>query len=99
MLQYIIRIYLCFQEVQNLLEEQFTNEERGKSEIIECDRSSTENSIQEIQRLKDCENRLLGEIQELREQNELLEFRLLELEYYNINNSSKVCNYKDIRSF
>lgn len=48
----------------------------------------TKDSTVEIQRLKDSENRLLAEILELREQNELLEFRLLELEYYN--NTSKV---------
>lgn len=45
---------------------------------------------EELNRLREKENRLVNEIQELREQNELLEFRLLELEYYNMNSTNRV---------
>lgn len=47
----------------------------------------------ELSRLRETENRLVNEIQELREQNELLEFRLLELEYYNTNSTNRVSTY------
>lgn len=51
---------------------------------------SVDTTNEELNRLREKENRLVNEIQELREQNELLEFRLLELEYYNMNSTNRV---------
>lgn len=47
-------------------------------------------TTEQMRHLQEKENRLLTEVQELREQNELLEFRLLELEYYNSNSKVRI---------
>lgn len=77
------------QKSHNQLKKRLAEEEQKRRMVenefqnLKTNNHNTKDSTIEIQRLKENENRLCTEIQELREQNELLEFRLLELEYYN----------------
>lgn len=74
-------------------EEQKRRMVENELQNLKTNNHNTKDSTFEIQRLKENENRLCTEIQELREQNELLEFRLLELEYYNTSKVSIIKPY------
>ncbi|XP_065222157.1 uncharacterized protein LOC135846792 isoform X2 [Planococcus citri] len=78
-------------------------EEESKRIAIENELKNTKSNnkhekdtTEQMRHLQEKENRLLTEVQELREQNELLEFRLLELEYYNNNSKTETSTIEEI---